>query len=215
MSYLGIDVLTAISDGTSAETEGMIRGAVLRENPTGLRSVDLTSDDPKTSQSMNWAVSSHAEGAVLRAFLKARRGRSVPFWYPTVRLDLVLYEDIDPTGGAVASFKVWDVKYRARMFVTSDGRATGARRHLCLWAGKMAITHQFKVTAATHSGSDPFEVLTVTPSIAMGALIPKTRNLSFMRYCRMDNDKAMIAWQTNGVGTARMMYREIPTEAVT
>lgn len=140
----------------------------------------------------------------MREFLDARKGRAVPFWLPSYQWDLSLAEDAIEDE---AILTVNWVRYTEQMYGT-----TGARRHIAMWALGQIGMEYYKITDATDPGDDITESITITP-IADRDYPAASTVISFLKYCRLENDLIEISYPDGQHAQATIMVRELPLEA--
>ena len=131
------------------------------------------------------------EIAAMRAFLDARKGRAVPFWLPSFQWDLALAEDIaqNQSGATIR----W-VRYKQQMWGT-----TAARRHLALWSLGEGVMDYCRITGATDPANYLTETLTLDPVAGRDYSRGQTV-LSFLKLCRLDEDRIEVSVRDDGVG---------------
>jgi len=203
-TYLGLDVLDLTRhnrEGTLAEI--VRRKFVLLDPQTGQRVSDAQAAAPAPTRPFLWTCFSRPEITAMQAFLDARKGRCVPFWLPSYQQDLTL--DQDAANGATSLTVKW-VGYTGQMFP-----AGGGRRHLALYDPISAPVYR-KVTAATDPGGR------VTESLGLDSGTPRafpaaTTVVSFLKLCRLEEDKTRTNWLSRGVAEAAITVRELPQEA--
>lgn len=202
-SYLGIDVVDINFNRTGAIRESVNRKYDLLDSETGKRFSDEHAPAPAPIRPFTWTAFGRQEIAALRSFIDARHGKAIPFWLPSYQWDLTLAEDL-ASGSAIATVQ-W-VRYAQQMF-----GLTGARRHVALW--QLGIgTYQFhQVTAATDPGNGLTETLQLSPA-AGGDQAAATTVISFLKYCRLDNDLTRVRY-LGGMAEAVISVHELPLEA--
>ena|GEM_PF-864177 len=204
--YLGYDVLELNYNRNQSLQERIDRKVARLDSRTGEKWFDEQSPAPNPTRPFVWTANGKAEMAVLRAFLDARHGRAVPFWFPSFQWDLSLAEDLASTV-SIATI-VW-ARYTEQMFGT-----TGGRRYVALWTyGIPTPLDPYKIADANDPGNGSTESITLSP--AATRLYPKaTTVISFLKLCRLESDEVEIAYPGGDVAEARIAVRELPLEAV-
>lgn len=205
MIYLGFDVLELNYNRSDSISERVDRKAARLDNRTGEKFFDEQAPAPNPTRPFIWTAIGRAEMAAMRAFLDARKGRAVPFWFPSLQWDLTLAEDLQ-SGVSIATI-VW-ARYTEQMFGTTAGR-----RHVALWPYRLATPlAPYKIADANDPANGLTESLTLSP--AASQIYPKdTTVISFLKLCRLENDQVEISYPSSDVAEAVIQVREIPLEA--
>lgn len=207
MTYRGFDVLILDYNRDGPITDRLSRDFVVLDATTGLRTATENSESPAGVRPFKWTAIGRDEIASMRDFLDARKGRAVPFWLPSFQWDLTLSEDATAAQSVLSL--VW-MRYTQQMFGT-----TAARRHLAIWTlGDGSSMDCYRVSAANDPATGLTETITIDPSAA--ADYPAaTTVLSFLKLCRLEDDRVTISYPSVNVAEAEIMVREIPHEAPT
>lgn len=207
MTYLGYDVLELNYNRRGAIEEQLDRDFVILDGKTGKRTADERAESPAAVRPFIWTADNRAEGAVMRAFLAARKGRAIPFWLPSYQWDLALAEDF-LTSAATLTIE-W-VRYAQQYFST-----TGARRHVALWThGVAGAMDYYRVAGASDPGTEVTETLTLDP-VAVRDYDAETTVVSFLKLCRLESDFVTITYPDGVHAEAEIEARELPNEAPT
>lgn len=204
MSYLGSDVLELNYNRVGAFEERVRRKFVLLSSKTGRRTADEQSPAPAAARPFTWTAIGRDEITAMRAFLDARRGRAVPFWLPSFQWDLALAEDVSQNQ-YTATIR-W-VRYKQQMWGT-----TGARRHLAIWSLGDGTMDYCKIADATDPANYQTETLSLDPVAQRDYTRAKTV-LSFLKLCRLDEDRVEVSYPSPLVAEATIQVRELPLEA--
>lgn len=204
MSYLGFEVLELNYNRIGAFEERLRRKFVLLSSRTGRRIADEQAPASSAMRPFTWTAIGRGEIAAMRAFLDARKGRAVPFWLPSFQWDLALAADVAPNQSAATI--MW-VRYKQQMW-----RTTAARRHLALWSLGNSAMDYCRITAATDSGDYQTETLTLDP-VARRSYSRAQTVLSFLKFCRLEEDRVEISYPTANIAEASVLVRELPLEA--
>ena len=204
MSYLGFDVLELNYNRVGAFEERLKRKFVLLSSKTGRRISDEQAPAPATTRPFTWTALGRDEITAMRTFLDARKGRAVPFWLSSFQWDLALAEDIaqNQSGATIR----W-VRYKQQMWGT-----TGARRHLALWSLGDGVMDYCRITGATDPANYLTETLTLDPVAGRDYSRGQTV-LSFLKLCRLDEDRIEVSYPSPQVAEATIRVRELPLEA--
>jgi len=204
MSHLGYDVLEIDYNRLGPFEERIRRKFVLLDSKTGARTADEQSPAPAPSRPFTWTAFGDAEIAAMRAFLDARKGRAVPFWLPSFQWDLSLAQDVVQNQAIV---DIHWVRYVQQMWGT-----TGARRHLAVWTLSNPAMDFYRISSADDPGDYLIETLTLDPPAIRDYPVAQ-RILSFLKFCRLDEDLVEISYPRVGVAEATIRVRELPLEA--
>jgi hypothetical protein len=204
MSNLGHDVLELNYNRVGAFEERLRRKFVLLSSKTGRRVADEQAPAPAASRPFTWTAFGRDEITAMRTFLDARRGRAVPFWLPSFQWDLALAEDVSQNQ---SSATIWWVRYKQQMWGT-----TGARRHLAIWSLGDVTMDYCRITGAIDVANYQTETLTLDP-VAQREYARTKTVLSFLKFCRLDEDRIEISYPSPQVAEATIRVRELPLEA--
>ena len=204
MSYLGYDVLELNYNRVGSFEERLRRKFVLLNSKTGHRVTDEQSPAPAPTRPFTWTAIGRDEIAVMRDFIEARQGRAIPFWLPSFQWDLALAEDIPQNQSSVTT---WWVRYKQQMWGT-----TAARRHLAIWSLGDGTMDYSQIISATDPANYLTETLTLDPVTVREYPRAKTV-LSFLKLCRLEDDRVEISYPSPQVAEATIRVRELPLEA--
>lgn len=138
------------------------------------------------------------------AFLDARKGRAVPFWFPSLQWDLSLAEDALETE---ATLSISLVGYCEQLWGT-----TGARRHIALWPVGAPSMDCHEIISAVDPEDGLTETLGINPAAAQDWPADSTV-ISFLKFCRLEDDLMDVSYPLPGVAEASIVVRELPLEA--
>lgn len=204
MTYLDFDVLELNYNRAGAVQEDVDRQFALLDPGTGVRTPVEQWTAPAPVRPFTWHARGRAEIALMLAFLDARCGRAVPFWFTTYQWDLTLAADV---GASAAAIDVLFARYTEQMFGT-----TGARRHIALWTCGIGAMQYHRVTGASDPEDGTPETLTLDPVTGL-AYPAATTVVSFLKLCRLESDEVTIRWLSPLIARATIAVREIPLEA--
>jgi hypothetical protein len=204
MSYLGYDVLELNYNRAGAFEERLRRKFVILSSKTGRRSADEQAPAPAAMRPFTWTAISRGEISAMRTFLDARCGRALPFWLPSFQWDLALAEDVAQNQ---SSATIRWVRYKQQMWGT-----TGARRHLAIWSLGDGTMDYCKIADVTDPANYQTEILSLDP-VAQRDYTRERTVLSFLKLCRLDEDRIEISYPSPQVAEATIRVRELPLEA--
>ena len=200
MTYRGFDVLE-VEPNWRDGLESTYRRSWLRFDPgTGKVRVDDRTGITALDNSFAWFMADRAAVAEFRAFVAARKGAAVPFWFPSWRSDLQLRTDAASTDTTLTIDAIGYTKYlfpqRSRRFVAF-------------------ILSDSKIYREIVNANDPGDGVseTITIDSAPGVALPAAATLiCFLSLCRLESDEVKITWHTSSVAEASLAFREIPRE---
>ena len=200
MTYRGFDVLE-VEPNWRDGLESTYRRSWLRFDPgTGKVRVDDRTGITALDNSFAWFMADRAAVAEFRAFVAARKGAAVPFWFPSWRSDLQLRTDAASTDTTLTIDAIGYTKYlfpqRSRRFVAF-------------------ILSDSKIYREIVNANDPGDGVseTITIDSAPGVALPAASTLiCFLFLCRLESDEVKITWHTSSVAEASLAFREIPRE---
>lgn len=203
-TYLDFDVLEINPNRIGRIDEVVRRKMALLDNETGPRLVDAHSPAPAPARPFTWTAFGRAEIAAMREFIVARKGRAVPFWLPSYQWELGLSEDAieDQT---IVSIN-W-IRYTEQYFGT-----TGGRRHLALFEHGIPTMDYYRITDADDPGTRVTESVTIDPG-AVRAYPAASTVVSFLKFCRLEDDMVEIEHYDGKTAQATIVVRELPQEA--
>lgn len=204
MTYLGHDVLELNYNRVGAFEERLRRKFVLLSSKTGRRIADEQAPVPAPSRPFTWTAIGRDEITAMRTFIDARHGRAVPFWLPSFQWDLALAEDVTQNQSSVT---IRWIRYKQQMWGT-----TAARRHLALWSLGASTMDYCKIATAADPANYQTETLTLDP-VAVRAYSRAKTVLSFLKFCRLEDDRIEVSYPSPQVAEATIQVRELPLEA--
>jgi hypothetical protein len=198
--YLGIDVLERDPDGRIPRSDSFFR-EIARVGPVfGRIAVDDHQGVSAAIREFQWVMTNDQDVADFKAFVDLRAGRAIPFWLPSVEADLTLAANASSSDTTI---KIVSVGYSLDFIPDTDARA-----HLCFRSG--ATLSYMKVLSAVNN-LDGTETLTLNGAIGYN-MTPSTWMVSFMRYCRLEDDVLAIQFEGRDYATVRVRTRELPHE---
>ena len=89
---------------------------------------------------------------------------------------------------------------------------TGARRHLAIWSLGDGTMNFCKIADVTDPANYQTEILSFDP-VAQRDYTRERTVLSFLKFCRLDEDRIEISYPSPQVAEATIRVRELPLEA--
>lgn len=195
-TYQGYEVLQGVltPDAGQAAKHTTASSLSIVASTVGTRRVHDRRGFPVLTRSLTLIASGVEQVQALRAFIKARKGRVVPFWLPGDTHAMVLA--LPALQGALA-LTVKSTGYAA-MFAASN-----ARRHLVL--GNQFI----KATSVVSNGNGTD---TVYLASQLQAPMEAGAGVGFLTLCRLAGDEVSLAFDHPTVATAAFEVVELPKE---
>jgi hypothetical protein len=143
------------------------------------------------TQSVTWTAFDRAEADALRKFLYSRAGRHKGIWLPTWSADVV---PVDTIGASATSWRVENCGFSLH--------ANGAvgRRDLRIELNDGTVFYR-RITAVTAEDAS-VESIAIDTSLGQIVTVDDVRMISFMAFCRLEDDAVEIEWVTAGVAEA-------------
>lgn len=199
-SYLGFDVLEVDPNWNDGIQTDYSRPSLRLDPGTGRVFSEDKSGIATVSNGFSWFMPDRASIVAFKAFVAARRGAAVPFWFPTWRQDLQLYSD------ALSSDLNLNIHYIGfSKFLFPNP----ARRFLAFRFADGSLRYR-KITAATDTGNGLFETITLDSSL--GVAVPSSTMIFFLLLCRLSEDRVVMNWQALNMGTADLVFQEVGKE---
>jgi len=169
----------------------------------GTSTIDPIVTHPMMLRDYDWPITSNADAKAIRDFVDLVDGSAVPFWMIGQERDLTMNTTL-----AVSSdnFKIAFCGYAASIFPQGPGR-----RYLNLRRTTDQIEEMFEVISAVDN-ADGTETITLQ-SPAGNQFDPATTVISYLRFCRLEDDEVTMDFAGVGVGVGRFRFREIAREA--
>jgi len=193
--YRGKDVLVDPTILVGDINERISRATDEFDNGSGPIVVDIKNNWVNSTKAITFDVLTRAERWVARKWIHSRRGRQKGFWLPTWNPDLILLEDVPPTG---ASLTVRPIGYP-------------------LYYGVKDIMVQLKngtqIFARVLSGSvasNGYEVLALETAAATGFTVAEVDFICFMSHVRFNSDRVEIRHDYAGRAVTTIPVVETP-----
>src|SRR6185369_143949 len=118
--YKGFDVLDLVQHNREGDAPwSYIRRFSVKDNGTGVRTADTSTFAPTPERSLVWMTQSREESQAMIDFIRARKGRAIPFWVPSFQRNLRPALDIF---AAATQLTIRKCGYTAHLFPGSNGR---------------------------------------------------------------------------------------------
>lgn len=193
--YRGKDVLIDPTILVSDLNERISRSVDEFDNGSGPIAVDIKNSWVSSAKAITFDILTRAERWAARRWIHSRRGRQKAFWLPSWNPDLILLEDVGPTGAALT---VRPIGYP-------------------LYYGVKDIMVQLKngsrVFARVLSGSvdsNGNEVLSLADQVGTGFTVADVELICFMSHVRLNTDRVEIRHTYAGRATTVVPVMETP-----
>lgn len=193
--YRGKDVLTDRTILVSDLNERISRSVDEFDNGSGPIAVDIKNSWVSSAKAITFDTLTRAQRWAARRWIHSRRGRQKAFWLPSWNPDLILLEDVGPTGAALT---VRPIGYP-------------------LYYGVKDIVIQLKngsrVFARVLSGSvdsNGNEVLSLAAQVGTGFTVADVELICFMSHVRLNTDRVEIRHTYAGRATTVVPVMETP-----
>lgn len=197
-TYLGIDVLERQHNAVEEPSDTLGREYRTLDPGVGKRFADAADDAGATGRTFLWTCPNRAEIVALKTWLRARKGRTFPFWMPSWRRDLILASTVQSVDTVIT---IQNSGYTRYLW------ANPARRDVAFILGPSQILYR-RITAVAEQGLTE----TLTLSSSLGVQIPTSTLVSFLAVCRLDTDEPELVYHTDSIAEARLPFIEIPME---
>lgn len=199
MTYRDIDVLEVRHNMRDEIAESFTRLGELIDHQTGPRVWDDHATMAIPVRSFTWTCGTRAECVALREFLKARRGRRIPFWVPTYCWDMQLAVDYPAPVNQITVVKSGYGQFLAGSL---------GRRFIAIFPAGQPT--EYREIISVVSGADT-EVIEVDGD-ALGGLSAETTRICFLVLCRLAEDLTTISWAGRDACEAQIEFQELPRE---
>lgn len=198
--YQGFDVLEVLPDVSTAPKIGFQRSVAHLDPGIGKVTADARSYAPTIPFDFDWFMNGRSDVDTFKQFIANRRGRAVPFWFPSWTMDLTLSADV---ASGDTSFTIKSIDYANRLF------SINGRRYLAFIFDDGTMIYRKVIGAAAGS---PSETLQIDSSLGKAAPAATTM-VCFLRFCRLDEDDVHAQWESTTVANAKIKMLEMPVEA--
>jgi hypothetical protein len=191
-SYKGFPVLVREPNWRDGLAGGFARTINTLDNESGVYRYTDVSGRGFGTQTHTWVPMGRKDHAAIRDMLYFLKGQLTGFWMPTFGADFELAGDATPDS---TSIKVKWTGYSTLGFPV-EGRDTIV---IFLHSGDRMF---LRITSATGSGDNDFEVLTFESEVGYTLTAETVRKISFMQYSRLAQDSVQIAHLTESHGVS-------------
>jgi hypothetical protein len=202
MIWKGYDVLEIDPDRIGPIADSMDRKLVILDTATGQQTTEAPTLAPAPVRPFTWTAIGRSEIAELLAFREARFGRLAPFWFPSWQSDLSL---ADSAAQGAPSLTLRLVRYGELVFPVSS-----ARRHIAIYATGQPVSYH-EITATSNPGDGLTEMIQISPAAVSILPLASTR-ISFLRFCRLEQDEMEVQFLSLRTARAEIRLRELPNE---
>jgi len=205
--YLGLDLLDIAPSWNTPPADAPQARVEVVESPFGARFYDFRDKAPRWNRKVLWHLFGQADAKVLREFLNARKGRTVPFWLPSWEADLTVSYNL---GATVTGCRIHKIGYADSVFPMGN-----MRRHVQIASDytsyvlpPLAPYYYRKITGSSSFDADE-DVLFWSGGVTAG----RRPLISFLRLCRLADDVQRIEWTATGFAACALEAVELPEEA--
>jgi hypothetical protein len=207
--YRSTDVLD--TSGMDGQNQRTLESTVARvDYMTGQWSADSIQNAPFGTIDYAANVSGRTEIYHLLGWLNGLNGRRKAFWFPTWEQDFAIVERIDDT-----DFTADNLGYTTRYGQVDGftGQRGEARRDIGFYLDDGATF--VRIVDSEDNAPEEFEVDGTLPiwSTDPEDDLPVLDRVSFLRYCRLDQDAVELSWATNDDLETKLSFRELPRTA--
>lgn len=199
MTYRDIDVLEVRHNMRDEIAESFTRFGELIDHQTGPRVWDDHATMAIPARSFTWTCGTRAKCVALRDFLKARRGRRIPFWVPTYCWDMQLAVDYPAPVNQITVVKSGYGQFLAGSL---------GRRFIAIFPAGQPTEYREIISVASGADTEVIEV----DGDALGGLSSETTRICFLVLCRLAEDLATISWEGRDTCEALIEFQELPRE---
>jgi hypothetical protein len=199
MTYLGIDVLETWNNVRDGIATSFLRVGEMIDNQTSARVWDDRATAAIPARSFTWTCVTRAECVALRDFIKARRGRTVPFWVPTYCWDLELAIDYPEE---VNQLTVTNTGYGLYL------GGSLSRRFIAVFAAGRPVEYREIVGVTSYPTTEVIEI----NGNALSGLMAATTRICFLVLCRLADDTTTIEWFSRTACEAKIQFQELLRE---
>ena len=200
LQFQGLDVLTAPPNVGDAElTDEYERDMDTVDLGKGAWATYHHSDGPMITRPYSVLCKTRQEIMNLLAFLETHKGKLVPFWMPTWGKDLEQVQDI---GATDLNILVKNIGY------TRYIKQHANRLYLIFYPTDNSAPIIKTITGCAESSNNT-ETISFDSNFGV---IKKPRDfkaISFLTYCRMDQDAFELTWHSDSIATMTFRVREV------
>ena len=196
--YLGDPVFLTRTDWSNEVGSSHHRHTTVIDNSTGLSLLDDRSGVASVTRSHSWLLGGRAGVSAFRAWLSARAGRRVAFWFPSHQNDVLLLSNI---GSPDTSITVENRGY-TRLPSVQVGR-----RDIMIWLNDG--TRFYRRIVSSVENSDTVEVMEIDTSLGQAVTVAEVRMISFMRLSRLASDAVEISHETDAIARVSAQFTSI------
>lgn len=196
--FQGLDVLTAVPNATDEASEEWTGTVDPVDFEKGSWLVVPHAEAPIVSRPYSWLLKTRTEIMNFLAFLETRCGMLVPFWMPSWSIDMVQVQDISAD----------DLNLKIRGIGFTKYYAMNANRTaLILFPVDNSAPIIKTITGSSEDGLN--ENISLDTSFGTPKPVGSFKAISFLTYCRMDQDNFELNWHTDSIAECQFKVREV------
>jgi hypothetical protein len=185
MNYRGYPVLER-EPSRDDRTDALQTGRVILDNQTGRRVVRSGWNHGRFVRQLQFMLHGRQDIREFREWLDSRKGRALPFWFPSWQEDLSLTADV-PAGGSQVTVENAGFRRGNLAFIRPDGS-------MQLRYAKVQSENEATQTLTLDSPLDSFSRHWMVSNLALG---------------RLDTDEPEIRWHTPAIAETSIPVAEI------
>jgi hypothetical protein len=200
LQFQGLDVLTVPPNvGDTELTEEYERDMDTVDQGKGSWAVYDHSDGPMVTRPYSVLCKTRQEIMNLLAFLETRKGKLMPFWMPTWSKDL---EQVQDMGASDLNILVKNIGYTRYI-------KQHANRSVVIFFPADNSTPIIKTITGSAESSNNTETISFDSSFGSIKKPADFKAISFLTYCRMDQDAFELVWHSDSIATMNFRVREV------
>jgi hypothetical protein len=200
LQFQGLDVLTLppnVADGDPDEAYERDFDTV--DQGKGTWFVSDHSDGPMISRPYKWLLKTRQEIMNFLAFLEVRKGKAIPFWMPTWSKDL---EQVQDMGASDLNILIKNIGYTRYIKHHTN-------RSMLIFYPSDGSAPIVKTITGCGESSNNTETLSLDTSFGVIKHPADFKAISFLTYCRMDQDAFELTWHTDSIAEVSFRVREV------
>lgn len=200
LQYQSLDVLTLPPNTASGDLEETYeRDFDTVDQGKGAWFISDHSDGPMVSRPYKWLLKTRQEIMNFLAFLEVRKGKAIPFWMPTWSKDMEQVQDI---GAADLNILIKNIGYTRYI-------KNHVNRSVLIFYPADNSTPIIRTITGCAESSNNTETLSLNTSFGVLKKPADFKAISFLAYCRMDQDNFELTWHTDSVMEVGFNVREV------
>jgi hypothetical protein len=201
LQFSGLDVITVAPNTAEEDTNAEYdRDFDTVDFSKGSWSISDHAGMPVISRPYKWLLRTRQEIMNFLAFLEVRKGKAIPFWMPTWSKDL---EQVQDMGIADTNILIKNIGYTRYMNLNPN-------RSTLIFFPTDGSTPIIKTITGCAENGNGTETIGLNSSFGVIKKITDFRAISFLTYCRMDQDSFDLNWYTDSIADVSFKVKEIP-----